>query len=86
MGIIGLLQTILGGIGEGSIYALLGLSFVLIFGKLRICSVLHGDLAVLGAYAAYWSFALWEIDPFLSMVYLLPLFFGGRLPHPTIFP
>ncbi len=77
MGIIGLLQTILGGIGEGSIYALLGLSFVLIFGKLRICSVLHGDLAVLGAYAAYWSFALWEIDPFLSMVYLLPLFFGG---------
>ena len=45
MGIMGLLQTILGGIGEGSIYALLGLSFVLIFGKLRICSVLHGDLA-----------------------------------------
>lgn len=77
MGIAGLLQTILGGIGEGSIYALLGLSFVLIFGKLKICSVLHGDLAVLGAYSAYWSFALWKVDPFLSLVYALPLFFGG---------
>jgi len=77
MGIAGLLQTILGGIGEGSIYALLGLSFVLIFGKLKICSVLHGDLAVLGAYTAYWSFALWKVDPFLSLVYALPLFFGG---------
>ena len=77
MEIAGLLQTILGGIGEGSIYALLGLSFVLIFGKLKICSVLHGDLAVLGAYTAYWSFALWKVDPFLSLVYALPLFFGG---------
>ena len=77
MEIVGLLQTILGGIGEGSIYALLGLSFVLIFGKLKICSVLHGDLAVLGAYAAYWLFALWKVDPFLSLVFSLPLFFVG---------
>ncbi len=77
MGMAGLLQTILGGMGEGSIYALLGLSFVLIFGKLRICSVLHGDLAILGAYSAYWSFALWKIDPFLSMAVSLPLFFAG---------
>ncbi len=78
MGIAGgLLQTIIGGLGEGSIYALLGLSFVLIFGKLRICSILHGDFAVLGAYIVYWSFTLWKIDPFLSLIYALPLFLGG---------
>jgi len=77
MGIEGLVQTIIGGLGEGSIYALLGLSFVLIFGKLRICSVLHGDLSVLGAYTAFWSFTLWKVDPFISMIYALPLFFGG---------
>lgn len=75
MGSMGILQTILGGMGEGAIYALLGLSFVLIFGKLQICSVLHGDLAVLGAYTAYWSFALWDVDPFLSLLYALPVFF-----------
>ena len=77
MGIAGILQTVLGGIGAGSIYALLGLSFVLIFGKLRICSVLHGDLAVLGAYAAYWAFTLWKIDPLISLVITAPLFLGG---------
>jgi branched-chain amino acid transport system permease protein len=77
MGIGGLIQTIIGGIGEGSIYALLGLSFVLIFGKLRICSVLHGDLAVLGAYTAFWFFTLLKIDPFISLVYAIPLFFTG---------
>jgi branched-chain amino acid transport system permease protein len=75
MGIGGILQTIIGGIGEGSIYALLGLSFVLIFGKLRICSVLHGDLSVLGAYIAFWSYSLWKIDPFISLIYTLPIFF-----------
>lgn len=77
MELAGLIQTILGGIGEGSIYALLGLSFVLIFGKLKICSVLHGDLSILGAYAAYWSLTLWGIDPFLSLIYTIPLFLAG---------
>jgi len=75
MAIEGLIQTIIGGIGEGCIYSLLGLSFVLIFGKLRICSVLHGDLAVLGAYGAFWIFTLWKVDPFISLIVLVPLFF-----------
>lgn len=75
MEIMGVLQSIIGGIGEGSTYALLGLSFVLIFGQLRICSVLHGDIAILGAYFAFWSFTLWGIDPFLSFAYSLPALF-----------
>jgi len=74
---MGLIQTILGGIGEGCSYALLGLSFVLIFGKLNICSVLHGDLAVLGAYAAYWGLSLLKVDPFASMIFVIPLFFAA---------
>jgi branched-chain amino acid transport system permease protein len=73
----GLIQTIIGGLGEGSIYALLGLSFVLIFGKLKICSVLHGDLAILGAYASYWGLILLKIDPLLMLMVSLPLFFIG---------
>lgn len=72
----GLLQTILGGLGTGSIYSLVGLSFALVFGRLTICSYMHGDLAILAAYGAFWSFSLWNIDPFISLLVLLPLFFG----------
>jgi len=75
MNIVGLLQSILGGLGTGTVYALLGLSFALIFGRLQICSVLHGDLAGLGAYLAYAAFTFLGLDPFITMIILLPIFY-----------
>lgn len=71
----GLFQSIFGGIGVGSIYSLLGLSFALIFGRLRICSVLHGDLAILAAYGMYWTFNLLGVSPIITALLLLPVFF-----------
>ncbi len=71
----GLLQTFLGGLGTGSVYALIGLSFALVFGRLTICSYMHGDLAILAAYSGFWAFNLLGIDPFLSLLVLLPIFF-----------
>lgn len=81
----GLLQSFLGGIGVGSIYALLGLSFALIFGRLNICSVLHGDLAILAAYGIYWLFTLWNINPIITALLLISIFFMlGYLMQSTI--
>ena len=71
----GLLQTILGGAGTGAIYALTGMSFALVFGKLKICSYLQGDLAILAAYAAFWTFTLLGLDPFIALAALVPVFF-----------
>jgi branched-chain amino acid transport system permease protein len=71
----GLTQTVLGGVGTGAIYALVGLSFALVFGRLKICSYLHGDLAVLAAYFAFWTFSRLGIDPFISLILLIPFFF-----------
>ena len=71
----GLLQTILGGTGTGAIYALIGMSFALVFGKLKICSYLQGDLAILAAYAAFWLFTLQRLDPLITLVVLMPVFF-----------
>lgn len=68
-------QTLLGGIGSGSIYALLGLSFALIFGRLTICSYMNGDLSILAAYLCFWLFTWWGMDPFLSAFLIMPLFF-----------
>ncbi len=71
----GLIQTILGGVGVGSVYALLGLAFALVFGKLKICSYMHGDLAILAAYLGYFIFTSIGLDPFLSLIVLIPIFF-----------
>lgn len=71
----GLLQTLLGGVGSGAIYALLGLSFALIFGRLTICSYMNGDLSILAAYLCFWPFTWWGVDPFISALVLCPIFF-----------
>ncbi len=75
MELTGLIQTIFGGIGVGSIYALLGLAFALVFGRLKICSYMHGDLAILAAYMGFFLFNTLGVDPFLSLIVLLPIFF-----------
>lgn len=75
MSIFGFFQSLLGGMGTGTIYALLGISCSLIFGRLQICSVLHGDLTILAAYLCYVGYNNWGIDPFITVVFLLPLFF-----------
>lgn len=71
----GLIQTLLGGIGSGAIYGLMGLSFALIFGKLKICSYMNGDLSILAAYGCFWAFSYFNIDPFITALVICPLFF-----------
>jgi branched-chain amino acid transport system permease protein len=75
MDMTGFLQSLLGGVGTGAIYALLGISFTLIFGRLKICSVLHGDLAVLSAYLCFALYTNLGVDPFLSILVIAPVFF-----------
>ncbi len=75
MNLTGIIQTIIGGIGSGTIYALLGLSFTLVFGRLKICSVLHGDLALFAAYISYTLFTRLGMDPFVSLIITVPVFF-----------
>jgi branched-subunit amino acid ABC-type transport system permease component len=58
MNFLGFLQSLLGGIGTGTIYALLGLSCSLILGRLQICSVVHGDfsrISVLSGISNVWG-------------------------------
>ncbi|WP_425538898.1 branched-chain amino acid ABC transporter permease [Microaceticoccus formicicus] len=75
MSLTGTIQSIFGGIGVGAIYALLGLSFALIFGRLNIASVLHGDLAILAAYLIYFFYTNAGINLFIVTIALLPIFY-----------
>ncbi|HEX9118094.1 MAG TPA: branched-chain amino acid ABC transporter permease [Anaerolineae bacterium] len=45
-----LIQNLIGGLGIGSIYALMGLSFAMIYASMGIVNLAQGELAMLGAY------------------------------------
>src|SRR5512142_1634101 len=48
-----LLQQIINGISLGSIYALIALGYTMVYGILRFINFAHGDVYMVGAFAAY---------------------------------
>lgn len=70
-----LLQAIVNGILIGSVYGLIAIGLTIIFGVMRVISLIHGDLIMLGMYLAYWFVTMvggGEIPPLLIA---LPVFF-----------
>ena len=50
---IGLLQSLIDGLGRGSIYALLALGIAVIFGVMHMVNFAHGELITVSAYVAF---------------------------------
>lgn len=69
------LQVIVGGLLLGALYALLASGLNLIFGVLKVINICHGELMMLGAYAAFGLFALWNVHPLLSIPVTFALLF-----------
>ena len=69
------LQSLLSGILVGGVYALVGIGLTIIFGVMRIINFAHGDLLMVGMYITYFAFTLLGVDPFLSIVLVIPLMF-----------
>jgi branched-chain amino acid transport system permease protein len=57
----------------GGLYGLAAVGLSLIFGVLKVLNVAHGELIMLGGYGAYWLFALLGLDPYVSLLLVLPL-------------
>ncbi|HEX9021709.1 MAG TPA: branched-chain amino acid ABC transporter permease [Nitrospirota bacterium] len=68
-------QSLISGILIGGVYALIGIGLTIIFGVMRIINFAHGDLLMLGMYGTYFLFTLFHIDPFVSIVVIIPLMF-----------
>ncbi len=67
-----LLQTITSGLLTGGIYALIGIGLTIIFGVMRVVNFAHGALVMVGMYATYFLFTGLQIDPFLSVLIVMP--------------
>ena len=59
-------QLLFAALVTGSLYALVALGLNLVYGTMRMLNVAHGDLVMLGAYAAYWAFSLLGISPLVA--------------------
>jgi branched-chain amino acid transport system permease protein len=68
-----LAQQIVLGLLIGGLYGLAAAGLSLVFGVLKVLNVAHGELIMLGGYAAFWSVALLGLDPFVSLLLVVPL-------------
>jgi branched-chain amino acid transport system permease protein len=75
-------QATVGGLVIGAIYALIAAGLTLIFGVMDILNVAHGAMVMLGMYGAYWLFTLYGVDPYVSLLAIMPvLFVFGMVIH-----
>ncbi len=70
-----ILQPLISGVLTGGVYALAGIGMSLVFGVMNISNFAHGDLMMIGMYMAYFAFTLLHIDPYVSLVLILPTAF-----------
>ncbi len=81
-----LAQNLVSGVLVGALYGLAALGLSLVFGVLKILNVAHGELIMIGGYAIFWVFNLYGVDPFLSILIVIPLLFlVGWLLHRGLF-
>jgi branched-chain amino acid transport system permease protein len=57
----------------GALYGLAAAGLSLVFGVLKVLNVAHGELIMLGGYGAFWIVALLGLDPFVSLLLVIPL-------------
>jgi branched-chain amino acid transport system permease protein len=60
------------GVLLGGLYALFAAGLSLIFGVMRLVNIAHGDLIVAFAYMAYFVMSAFHMDPFASLVVVVP--------------
>ena len=71
-----LIPVLLNGLMTGAVYALIALGLTLIYGVLHIINFAHGALLTAAMFAAYFSFKILGLDPYLSLFILAPIFFA----------
>lgn len=69
-------QSIVNGLMLGGMYALVALGFSLVWGILNIINLAHGAFLMMGAYLAFFAYSLLHVDPFVTLVPAMIVFFA----------
>jgi branched-chain amino acid transport system permease protein len=65
-------QLLINGILFGTMYGIAAIGLSLIFGTMRIVFIAQGTMIILAAYGSFWLFKLWGIDPYVSILFVVP--------------
>lgn len=72
-----LLQSLILGLLLGGLYALLAAGLTLYFGVMRVVMIAHSAFLILAAYLAWFFTTQTGLDPLLSLIITVPLFFAA---------
>ncbi len=70
-----LLNALIAGVLLGGFYAAVSLGLTVSFGQLNIVNIAHPAFIILGSYIAYMCNSLWGLDPILTGIIFIPVFF-----------
>jgi branched-chain amino acid transport system permease protein len=70
-----ILQLLVSALLTGIIYALMAIGLSLVFGVLKVINFAHGEFVMLAMYATYFVFRFLGIDPYVSILITVPMFF-----------
>ncbi len=67
-----LIQILINGILFGTMYGIAAIGLSLIFGTMQIIFIAQGTMIVLAAYGSFWLFHFFNLDPYLSIILVVP--------------
>ncbi len=67
-----LLQLLISGILFGTMYGIGAIGLSLIYGTMRIVFLAQGTMIILAAYGCFWLFKFYHVDPYLSLIFVIP--------------
>jgi branched-chain amino acid transport system permease protein len=68
-------QLVLNGLLAGALYAAIALGLSLVFGIMKIINFAHGSLLMVAMYAGFWSWKLFNINPYILALIVAPAMF-----------
>lgn len=68
-----IVQLLVNGILFGTMYGIAAIGLSLIFGTMRIIFLAQGTMIILMAYLCYWLFSLLGMDPYFSLILVVPV-------------
>lgn len=81
-----ILQLLAYGIANGALYGLGAIGLSLVYGIMGYLNIAHGVFVMLGAYASFYFFRVWGVDPFLSLpLTAFSLFIFGSILYLLLF-
>ena len=65
------IQQLINGISLGSMYGLIAIGYTMVYGVLRLINFAHGDIMMVGAFAAFFAMSIFGFDLFGATVFAI---------------